>query len=137
MPQRFKTLPEAAAWYDAWLREAALPLWAEAGVDPVGGLFQEALSVEGQAVEASRRARAQARQVFVFASAVGAGYGERWLSVARDGWARFVQAYRRPDGLFINRVAGDGTPLDTGVDIYEQAFAILAMAALQEVDPRS
>ena len=137
MPAPFDTLSAAAAWYDAWLAEAALPLWASAGVDPAGGLFQETLSLDGRPVEAPRRARAQARQVFVFASAVGAGYGERWLSVARDGWARFVQAYRRPDGLFINRVAGDGTPLDTGVDIYEQAFAILAMAALHEVDPGS
>ncbi len=135
MHPRFDTLAQAAAWYDAWLAEAALPLWAGAGVDPVGGLFQEALSAEGQPVEAPRRARAQARQVFVFASAVAAGYGERWLPVAHAGWARFVAVYRRPDGLFINRAAGDGTPIDEGVDIYEQAFALLAMAALQAVDP--
>ena len=37
----------AAAWYDAWLAEAALPLWASAGVNPGRGLFQEALSVGG------------------------------------------------------------------------------------------
>ena len=41
MPAPFDTLAAAAAWYDAWLREAALPLWASAGVDPRGGLFQE------------------------------------------------------------------------------------------------
>ncbi len=110
MSPRFDTLAEAAAWYDAWLGEAALPLWAGAGVDPVGGLFHEALSVDGTPVEAPRRARAQARQVFVFASASAAGYGARWLPVARVGWARFVAAYRRPDGLFINRAAADGTP---------------------------
>jgi mannose/cellobiose epimerase-like protein (N-acyl-D-glucosamine 2-epimerase family) len=136
MPAPFDTL-SAAAWYDAWLRDAALPLWASAGVDPAGGLFQESLGLDGRPVEAPRRARAQARQVFVFASAVSAGYGKRWLPVARDGWARFVRAYRRPDGLFINRVAGDGTPLDTGVDIYEQTFAILAMAALHRIDPKA
>jgi mannose-1-phosphate guanylyltransferase/mannose-6-phosphate isomerase len=136
MPPRFETLSAAAAWYDAWLGEAALPLWAGAGVDPVGGLFQEALSTEGRPVEAPRRARAQARQVFVFASAAAAGYGERWLPVARTGWTRFVAAYRRPDGLFINRAAADGTPLDEGADVYEQAFALLAMAALQAADPQ-
>ena len=137
MPAPFDTLSEAADWYSAWLGEAALPLWAGAGVDPVGGLFQEALSLEGRPVEAPRRARAQARQVFVFASAAGAGYGDRWLPVARAGWARFVGAYRRPDGLFINRVAGDGAPLDTGVDVYEQAFVLLAMATLHAVDPQA
>ena len=59
----------------------------------------------------------------------------RGSSVARKGWARFVAAYRRPDGLFINRVAADGAPLDTEADIYEQAFALLAMAALTALDP--
>ncbi len=135
MSPRFDTLSAAAGWYDSWLKEAALPLWASVGVDPGNGLFQETLSIEGHLIEAPRRARAQARQVFVFASAVTAGYGDQWLSVAKAGWARFVQAYRRPDGLFINRVAADGTPIDTNADIYEQAFALLAMAALQAADP--
>jgi mannose-6-phosphate isomerase len=135
MSAPFDTLAAATAWYDAWLRDAALPLWASAGVDPKGGLFEESLSVEGRPVEAPRRARAQARQVFVFASAATAGYGAHWLAVAQTGWPRFVQAYRRDDGLFINRVAGDGTPIDTGVDIYEQAFVLLAMAALHTADP--
>src|SRR5579859_1191123 len=135
MPAPFDTLAAAAAWYDAWLREAALPLWASAGVDPAGGLFQETLSVAGLPVEAPRRARAQARQVFVFASAAKAGYGDRWLATAKTGWARFVKAYRRPDGLFINRAAGDGAPLDGEADNYEQAFVLLAMAALRAADP--
>jgi mannose-1-phosphate guanylyltransferase/mannose-6-phosphate isomerase len=136
MSAKFDTLAAAARWYEAWLAEAALPLWAGAGVDPVGGLFQETLSVAGRPVEAPRRARAQARQVFVYASAVAAGYGPQWLAVARTGWDRFTAAYQRPDGLFINLAAGDGTALDSGVAIYEQAFALLAMAALQAVDPQ-
>ncbi|THD52158.1 AGE family epimerase/isomerase [Phenylobacterium sp.] len=134
MRASFDTLPAAAAWYEAWLREAALPLWAGAGVDPAGGLFEESLSVDGRPVEAPRRARAQARQVFVFASAANSGFGPQWLQVARTGWARFVKVYRRPDGLFINRVAGDGTPVDAEADNYEQAFVLLAMAALQAAD---
>jgi mannose-1-phosphate guanylyltransferase/mannose-6-phosphate isomerase len=135
MSPDFDTLSAAAAWYSAWLRDAALPLWAGAGVDPEGGLFQETLSVEGAPVEAPRRARAQTRQVFVYAEAFRAGYGDRWLAVAQAGWARFVQIYRRPDGLFINRAAGDGTPIDGEADVYEQAFALLAMAALQVAAP--
>ena len=140
MSARFDTLSAAAAWYRAWLSEAALPLWAGAGVDPPnlgggGGLFQETLSLEGRPVDAPRRARAQARQVFVFAEASRAGYGARWLSVARTGWARFVAAYRRPDGLFLNRANADGTPLDPEADNYEQAFVLLAMAALQAAEP--
>ncbi|MFI4965048.1 MAG: AGE family epimerase/isomerase [Caulobacterales bacterium] len=135
MPPSFDTLSDAAAWYEAWLSEAALPLWASAGVDPLGGLFQETLSVQGQPVEATRRARAQARQVFVFASAFNAGYGAHWRPVATTGWARFVEAYRRPDGLFLNRATGEGAPVDAAADNYEQAFVLLAMAALQDAEP--
>jgi len=135
MPARFNSLTAAAAWYDAWLREAALPLWAGAGVDPEGGLFEETLSIEGLPVEAARRVRAQARQVFVFASAASAGFGVQWLRVAQTGWVRAVATYQRPDGLFLNRAAADGTPLDTGADNYEQAFVLLAMAALAQADP--
>ena len=131
----FTSLPDAAAWYEAWLGEAALPLWAEAGVDPIRGVFQEALSVEGRVHPAARRSRAQARQVFVFASAVSAGYGDRYLPVARRGFQGLLRDYRRADGLFINSVAVDGSALDSRVDIYEQAFALLAMAALQVADP--
>lgn len=137
MPPRFDALSDARVWYDAWLRDAALPLWASVGVDPVGGLFQESLSIDGRPVEATRRARAQARQVFVYASAMRAGYGDQWLATARDGWARFVTAYRRPDGLFINSVGADGTPVDQEAGVYEQAFVLLAMEALHAIDPQA
>ena len=133
----FDTLQGAARWYEAWLGEAALPLWADAGVDPVGGLFQEKLSPDGTPVEAPRRARSQARQVFVFAEAARAGYGARCLEVARTGWVRFLAAYGRPDGLVINAAAGDGTPLDREADTYQQAFLMLAQAALTAADPGS
>ncbi|HEY3947696.1 AGE family epimerase/isomerase [Phenylobacterium sp.] len=130
MTSEFDTLEGAARWYEAWLAEAALPLWADAGIDPAGGLFQEKLSVEGRAVEAPRRSRSQARQVFVYAEAARAGYGGRWLETARTGFARFLTAYQRPDGLVMNSAASDGTPLDREADNYQQAFLMLAQAAL-------
>ncbi|HEX5265125.1 MAG TPA: AGE family epimerase/isomerase [Phenylobacterium sp.] len=135
MTPKFDTLPQAAHWYEAWLAEAALPLWADAGVDPAGGLFQEKLSVEGRPVEAPRRARSQARQVFVFAEAARAGYGARWLEVAKTGFTRFLAAYARPDGLVMNSAAADGTPIDREADNYQQAFLMLAQAALTAADP--
>ena len=137
MPATFDNLAAAAAWYDTWLGQAALPLWAGAGVDRAHGLFQTALTVDGRPVDAPRRARAQARQVFVFASAAAAGYGEAWLAVAREGYGPFLTHFRRPDDLFLRRTHADGTPLDRDADVYDQAFALLAMAALQVADPRS
>jgi len=135
MAAPFTTLPEAARWYEAWLTEAALPLWAEAGVDRTHGLFHEAMGPDGVPVELPRRARAQARQVFVFATAAAEGFGERWRTTALAGYRRFRQVYRRPDGLFIKRASGAGSPVETAVDIYDQAFALLAMAALHALDP--
>src|SRR5579863_7739986 len=99
MASRFENLSAAALWFDDWLGEAALPMWAHAGVDPTGGLFQETLDLQGRPIEAERRARSQTRQVFVFASAKVAGYGDEWLDVAKAGWSRFVEVFRRPDHL--------------------------------------
>jgi mannose-1-phosphate guanylyltransferase/mannose-6-phosphate isomerase len=135
MAAQMQTPAEAAHWYDAWLKEAALPLWGAAGMDQAQGFFHEALSVDGRPHLAPRRSRVQARQVFVFATCAKRGYGGQLTSIARRGFEGLVARYRRPDGLFINSVEIDGTPRDTGVDIYEQAFALLAMAALHDVDP--
>src|SRR5258708_32005588 len=99
MAVRFADLADAARWYEAWLADAALPLWAKAGWDAGGGLFQEALSVEGVPADLPRRSRAQARQVFVFASAANAGLGGRWLEVARQAYRRFLAVYPRPHRL--------------------------------------
>jgi mannose-6-phosphate isomerase len=135
MAAPFSTLAEAARWFSAWLAEAALPLWAQAGVDPKHGLFQEALTAHGAPADLPRRARAQARQVFVFATVANAGFGAGWLDVARRGYIRFAEVYRRPDGLFLRRAAGDGTALEQEADIYDQAFVMLALEALHAADP--
>jgi mannose-6-phosphate isomerase len=135
MPPDLRTLGQARAWYDAWLRDAALPLWAGVGVEGASGLFQESLTIEGHPFPGPRRFRVQARQVFVFASAANAGLGPVWADVARRGYDAFNRVYRRPDGLYLNRLAEDGSILDSGVDIYEQAFALLAMATLHTADP--
>lgn len=135
MAAQMHTIAEAARWYDAWLRQGALPLWSSAGMDAERGFFHEALTIEGQPHAAPRRSRVQARQVFVFATCARAGYGADLLTIARRGFAGLVETYRQPDGLFINSVGPDGAPRDTGVDIYEQAFALLAMAALHAADP--
>jgi mannose-6-phosphate isomerase len=137
MAAEMHTLAEAARWYDAWLREAALPLWGGAGVDSDQGFFHEALTVDGRAHIAPRRSRVQARQVFVFATCAKRGHGPALLPIARRGFEGLVASYRLPDGLFINSVSARGLPYDEGVDIYEQAFALLAMAALHAVDPSS
>jgi mannose-1-phosphate guanylyltransferase/mannose-6-phosphate isomerase len=126
----FASLDEAAAWYDLWLRTAALPLWATAGVDAASGAFRESLDLDGRPREPFRRARVQARQVFVYATAASAGIDGPWLAAAERGYEQFVACYRRPDHLFANKADLEGRLIDETAPLYEQAFALLAMAAL-------
>ncbi|MET0274909.1 MAG: AGE family epimerase/isomerase [Phenylobacterium sp.] len=134
MTPRFRTLDEAAAWYHGWLKDAALPLWAKAGVDSLGG-FHEALTPDGRPYEAPRRARVQTRNVYVYASASTAGLEGDWLPIAVRAFDRFMAQYRRPDRLFVSTVGAAGAVLDPTPALYEQDFALLAMAALRVADP--
>jgi mannose/cellobiose epimerase-like protein (N-acyl-D-glucosamine 2-epimerase family) len=51
----------------AWMFEAALPLWAERGVDRVDGGFYEELDADGRPTAcAFKRVRVMCRQIYVF-----------------------------------------------------------------------
>lgn len=112
----------------AWLTEAALPLWWEKGADHKRGGFHEALDASGEPVEANRRARVQARQVYVYATAGTLGWKGPWRDAVAHGLGFFLEQYRRPDGTFRTVVAPDGSPVDEAAWLYDQAFALFAMA---------
>ncbi|MDB5446679.1 MAG: manC, partial [Phenylobacterium sp.] len=135
MPPPFRTLAEAAAELDAWLSQAALPLWSTAGLDPARGSFQEALSVEGEAWPAPRRARVQARQIWVYATAAEAGLGADYGRIAERAYGFYRTHYRRADGLFARVADAQGEITDPTPALYEQAFSLLAMAALHRLRP--
>lgn len=123
-----EVLTEWAARYEHWLATAALPLWWSLGADHARGGFHEALGMDGIAAFAPKRARVQARQAFVYAQA------QSWSGPAREAalhamhW--FRAQYLREDGLFRTLVGPDGSPLDDTAMLYDQAFALLAMASL-------
>jgi mannose-1-phosphate guanylyltransferase/mannose-6-phosphate isomerase len=131
----FAALDEAASWYEVWLRTAALPLWSTAGIEAASGAFREALRLDGRPEERFRRARVQARQVFVYAMAANVGVEGPWLAAAERGFDQFMARYRRPDGLFAFATDLKGQIIDEAAPIYEQAFALLAMAALHGAAP--
>jgi len=135
MEPRFETLPQAAAWYRRWLTEGALPLWSSAGVDAARGSFHEALTVEGEPAGERRRSRVQSRQVWVFATAaVELGDG-RYAEVARRAYAFWRDRYRLDDGLFAYAADEQGRLIDRTTLLYEQAFALFAMAAMERLAP--
>jgi len=134
-PAPFDTVGGAQVWFDRWLRTSALPLWWTLGADHVCGGFHDALTPEGVPVAGPRRSRVQTRQTFVYATAGLMGWQGPWRQAAWHGMTYFLDRFRRPDGLFRALVSPAGEPLDETAALYDQAFALLAMATLNAADP--
>ena len=116
----------------AWLFDQALPLWAARGVAADGG-FHEALDFDGRPVpNLPRRTRVQARQIYAFAQGSALGWAPG-AAIAQAGLDRMIAACRRDDGLWRLTTEADGAPLDDGVDLYDQAFVLFALAAAHRV----
>jgi mannose/cellobiose epimerase-like protein (N-acyl-D-glucosamine 2-epimerase family) len=116
-----------------WLIADAYPVWASAGFDDVHRAFSERLVPDGAVPDEPRRARVQARQIYAYSRATGLGWRGDARSLVAAGLEFFIRHYRREDGLFHTLVAPDGTLRDDRVLLYDQAFALLALASCQEV----
>jgi mannose-6-phosphate isomerase len=112
-----------------WLVNEAYPRWAQQGIDAQNGGFIEALGQNGLALPHPRRARVQPRQVYAFAQAPAFGWRGDVAGIVNRGMEYFTAHYRRSDGLFRTLAAGDGTVLDERALLYDQAFALLGLAA--------
>lgn len=110
-----------------WLRRRALPIWATLG-QREDGAFVEALSPDGRPLHAPRRARVQARQIYVFAQAGLMGWQGPWARAVRTGVAHLESVFLRDDGLMRPLLDQDDRPLDEAAMVYDQAFQLLALA---------
>jgi len=121
-----------------WLLAEALPTWWEIGADRAAGGFHEAIDLAGRPVPGERRARVQARQIFSYAVGGALGWPGPWRQAVAHGLDYYLGRYRRADGLFWNALASDGRPVEKAPHLYEQAFALLALAtAAKATDDRS
>lgn len=118
-----------------WATEAAYPLWWSAGADHVKGGFFEKLDMNGRPVDGARRGRVLPRQIFSFSLAGELGWNGPWREAVEHGLSFYLSAYRRPDGLFRALIGPNGESLDDTATLYDQAFAMLAMAAVARVTP--
>lgn len=125
---------DAALIHD-WLTRQALPLWSHAGYDDAVGGFVESLTLDGQPLlDRDKRMRVQARQIYVFSHAHRLGWvppvgGPSALDAARGGFEFLTRHYWHGDGGgFVFSTTRDGTPADTRIETYEQAFALFAFA---------
>jgi len=114
------------SWMRALLWQHALPLWWRKGADHLRGGYHEALSFDLRPQGSVKRLRLQARQVFVYAQAGRLGWDGPWREAMLHGLGFLLERYFRADGLM--RTAVDGDSADE-VDLYDQAFALLAFAS--------
>jgi mannose/cellobiose epimerase-like protein (N-acyl-D-glucosamine 2-epimerase family) len=124
-----------AAGLKRWLMDDALPLWWDRGADKVQGGFHELLSLDGEPVPADRRARVQARQIYAYATGGRLGWTGQWREALAHGLQFFLTRYRLDNGLFRTLVHADGSPADDTVWLYDQAFALLALAEASAATP--
>jgi mannose-6-phosphate isomerase len=111
-----------------WLFYCALPVWARIGTDRDGWGFHECVDLDGSPFGTARRARVQVRQVFSFATGGRLGWSGTWQDLVRRGYSDFQRLYMRGDNVFRTVVGSDGLPLDDTPTLYDQAFAMLALA---------
>src|SRR5690606_6645753 len=104
-----------------WLRRKALPTWATLG-QREDGAFVETLTLVGRLAPAPRRARVQARQIYVFAQAGLMGWQGPWARAVRTGVEHLEANFLREDGLMRTLLDQDGLPLDEAAMVYDQAL---------------
>ena len=117
-----------------WLFDSAMPLWAERGVDTQNGIFFEALDFKGHDVGLPVvRARVQARQIYVFASAHVAGWSGPALELAEAGMFALRAGGWRSDRGWAAQVDRTGAGVQWPGDLYDHAFVLFALARLFEI----
>lgn len=110
-----------------WLFSSALPFWSTIGSDGEYG-FVEHLTLEAKPASVDyKRLRVQARQTYVFSHGHVLGF-EKGLDAAANGWQFMVRHAWRDDLGWARRVGRYGGVKDGAVDLYDQAFALLAIA---------
>jgi N-acylglucosamine 2-epimerase/mannose-6-phosphate isomerase len=115
----------------------ALPLWSTQGVWS-NGCFVENFSLIGAPEDPGfTRTRLQARQIYVFANAHVAGFGD--YSDLLDKSAAFFTKFcwLGSDYGWARRITRDGALIDDTPDLYDLAFALFALAWLYRVTKES
>jgi mannose-6-phosphate isomerase len=119
-----------------WIKDDAIPLWLERGINPQNGVNYERFLASGELdLESSVRVRVQARQAFFFAAAQSRGWCEQGGAVAQRLLA-YVQkhaAHPTSGGGYTHLLDKHYQVVDTKQDLYDHAFFLLANAWVYRV----
>lgn len=114
-----------------WMFDAALPHWADVGIDRQRGGHVESLSLDGgrPGTENAKRIRVAARQLYVFSHADVLGWSGA-AAVADHLYEYLIESCWQGDGVGWPRTldANSRTVLDPTPDLYDFAFAMFALA---------
>ncbi len=123
-----------AAQLKEWMTGTVLPFWATQGVEAGAGAFHERFHPDGAPdLDAPRRLRVQARQIYVFAHAACLGWSDDGASVALRAFDRLMAANWGTGGVdgFAQSLKPDGSVHEARRDAYDHAFVVLALAWLK------
>lgn len=113
-----------------WIKNAALPLWSETGLDAKTGTVWEALDHAGQPCrDMERRLRVQARQAYCFARSGDPELGALALQLFRFA---IDHGFDPVTDNLAAWLAPDTTIRTAPHDLYDMTFMLLAAAALTE-----
>jgi mannose/cellobiose epimerase-like protein (N-acyl-D-glucosamine 2-epimerase family) len=119
-----------------WIKDDAIPLWLERGINPKNGVNYERFLASGELdLESSVRVRVQARQAFFFAAAQSRGWCGKGGAVAQRLLA-YVQthaAHPTSGGGYTHLLDKHYQLVDTKQDLYDHAFFLLANAWVYRV----
>lgn len=121
-------LRAAAMAFHAWMTGAALPLWCTVGYGGPGAGFAERLDPDGHPIITDRRSvLIQARQVYVYAHAATLGW-RQGLPAAEEALRFLLRHAWRREGGWARILRHDGEVLDPTLELYDNAFVLLALA---------
>ncbi len=119
-----------------WMREEALPFWAENGRDVETGWFHERLDAAGKPESgATQRIRVQFRQIYTYSHAALLGWQKNGREIALQSFREVMKRAWAPDGQpgFVHLIRPDGAVENPLRDSYDHAFAVLALSWLKRV----
>ena len=117
-----------------WVRDAALPVWAERGFDAAAGSFHERLDLAGRPIAVPHRVMVQARQIYVYAHAGEVGWFPDGTELAMRAMATLRRQFCVDDDAGTSACfsidCATRRPHSLVRDAYAHAFLLFATAYL-------
>ncbi|MDD7911755.1 AGE family epimerase/isomerase [Pseudovibrio exalbescens] len=113
-----------------WLFDKALPIWWRQGADRHQGGYFEAIGLNGMGALGPRRGRVNPRMTYSFCQGGRLGWTGDWEAAAKHGLDSMLDSFRTDEGYVAGLMDDDGRIVDGKFDLYNQAFALLGLAAM-------